>query len=77
MKETALQASRWLGDLVEPGREQAGIDGSCPLERLDVDGDIDQGIESTDGADVACFGSLNAQILGLAVDALTSLVRCV
>ena len=48
--------------------QQGGIDGSCSLENFDVDRQIDQGVESANGADVACFGSFDAQILGLTVD---------
>ena len=48
--------------------QQGGIDGSCSLENLDVDRQIDQGGECANGADVACFGSFDAQILGLTVD---------
>jgi hypothetical protein len=38
------------------------------LEYLDVDRQIDQGVEGPNGADIACFGSFDAQILGLTVD---------
>ena len=47
-------------------------DGPCPLEGLGVDGDVDQRIEPTDGANVARFGPFNTQVLGLAIDALTA-----
>ncbi len=36
-----------------------------------VDREIDQRVEGANGADVARFGSLDAQVLGLAVDAFT------
>jgi hypothetical protein len=39
------------------------------LERLDVDRQIDQRVERANGADVACFGSFDTQVLGLTVDA--------
>jgi hypothetical protein len=39
------------------------------LKGLDIDGEIDQGIERADGAESACFGSLDAQVFGLTVDA--------
>ena len=69
---TAPSASLSLGDLAKFGREQAGIDGARPLERLGIDRDIDQRVEPTHRADVARFGSLDAQVLGLAIDALTT-----
>src|SRR6266849_1908488 len=72
VKQRALNASRWLGDLPDRGREQAGVESPGPLERRGSDGDVDQRIEPTDRADVACLGSLDAQVLGLAVDALTT-----
>src|SRR6266568_3086672 len=72
MKQTALQASLELGDEAAPGREQAGIDGAGSLERLGIDGDVDQRVEPTYRANVACLGSLDAQIFGLAIDALTT-----
>ncbi len=72
---TALGGRPWLSNLAEPGCEQAGIDGARSLERFDVDGDIDQRIEATDRVHVARFGPLNAQILGLAIDALAYPVR--
>ena len=72
MKQTALQASLELGDEAAPGREQAGIDGTGLLERLGIDGDVDQGIEPTHRADGARFGSLDAEVFGLAVDAFTT-----
>jgi hypothetical protein len=60
VKQIVLSASRWLGDLPDHGREQAGIDSAGPLERLGVDGDVDQRIEPTHRADVARFGPFNA-----------------
>jgi len=63
---------RWLSHFAELGSEQGSVDGPCPLERLGVDGDVDQGIEPTDGANVARFGSFTQEVLGLAVDALTT-----
>ena len=47
---------RWLSHLAEFGCEQGGVDSPCPLERLGVDGDVDEGIEPTDRANVARFG---------------------
>ena len=61
-----------LGNLPELGGEQGGVDGPCPLEGFGVDRDVDQGIEPTDRANVARFGPLDAQVLGLAVDALAA-----
>jgi hypothetical protein len=68
----ARLVGRWLSHFAELGSEQACIDGPCPLEGLGVDGDVDQRIEPTDGANVARFGPFNAQVLGLAIDALTA-----
>ena len=48
--------------------QQGGVDLLRPLQHFDVDGEIDQGVERANGADVACLGSLDAQILGLTVD---------
>jgi len=72
VKQRALNASRWLSDLTDRGREQAGIDGARLLKRLSIDGDVDQGIEPTHGAHVARFGPFNAQVFGLAVDAFAA-----
>ena len=43
----ALKASLELGDLVQLGHKQGGIESAGLLERLGVDGDVDQGIEPT------------------------------
>ena len=66
---TRSKARLQLGDEASFGGEQGGIDGSRPLEGFAVDRDVDQGIETAHRADVAHFGPLNAQVLGLAVDA--------
>ena len=64
-----------LGHEATVGREQAGIDGARLLKRLSIDGDVDQGIEPTHGANVARFGPFNAQVFGLAVDAFAAGAR--
>ncbi len=58
-----------LGDEASQGREQAGIDGAGPLERLGIDGDVDRRIEPTHRAHVARLRSLDAKVFGLAIDA--------
>src|SRR5713226_4299924 len=72
MKQTALNASFRLGDEASQRREQAGIDGACLLEGLGIDHDVDQGIEPTHRAHVACVGPFNAEVFGLAIDALNA-----
>lgn len=49
--------------------QQRGIDLPRPLQRLDVDCEVDQRVERANGADIACLGSLDAQVFGLAIDA--------
>jgi hypothetical protein len=49
--------------------QQGSIDPLSLLEGFDVDREIDQGVERAHRADVACFGSFNAQVFGLTVDA--------
>src|SRR2546425_13273959 len=51
--------------------QQGGIDPLGLLESLDVDREVDQGVERAYRADITCFGSLNAQVFGLTVDAFT------
>ena len=41
------------------------------MEGFDVDREIDQGVERAYRADVARFGSFNAQVFGLTIDAFT------
>jgi hypothetical protein len=60
---------RRLGHVPQRGHEQGGIDGPRPLEGFEIDGDVDQGIEVAHRAEVARLGPLNAEVLGLAVDA--------
>ncbi len=48
--------------------QQGGIDLPCSLQRFDVDREIDQGVERANGADIERFGSLDAQVFGLAID---------
>lgn len=66
-----------LDDFAEPGCEQAGIDGERLVEQPGVNAEINQGIEPTNGADVTRLGPLDAQVLGLAVDAFACPVRWV
>ena|SRR5579863_3180494 len=51
--------------------QQFPIDLLGPLESFKIDTDIDEGIEVSDRATIANFGSLNAEFLGLRVDAFT------
>ena len=67
-----MLGGRRLSDEASLGGEQGDVDGPCPLERLGVNRDVDQRIEPTHRANVACLGPFNAQVLGLAVDALAT-----
>src|SRR5881227_1700697 len=58
-----------LSYVAEQGREQAGIDGAGPLERLGIDGDVDRRIQPTHRGHVARLRSLDTKVLGLAIDA--------
>ena len=51
-----VSRNRALRNLAECGRQQGSIDVARALERFGVDGDVDQGIEPTDRANVARFG---------------------
>jgi hypothetical protein len=64
-----LVSERRLGYKALLGPEQGGIDLPRSLESLDVDRQIDQRMERAYRAQVACFGSFDAQVFGLAVDA--------
>ncbi len=71
IERTALVNRRPLGSTGQGERnvQQGGIDLPCSLQRFDVDREIDQGVERANGADIERFGSLDAQVFGLAVDA--------
>lgn len=58
-----------LAHLGQRKAQQRGIDLLRRLEDSDVDREVDQRIERANGTDVACLGSLDAQVFGLAVDA--------
>src|SRR5207247_3081540 len=49
--------------------QQGGVDLLRALEGFEVDGEVDEGVERADRAEVARFGSLDAQLFGLTVDA--------
>lgn len=66
---TQMVSERPLGDLAELGCEQGGIDLPRPPKAVDVDGEVDQSSERAHRAEVARFGSLNAQIFGLTINA--------
>jgi hypothetical protein len=51
--------------------KQSSIDGCGSLERPHIDNQIDEGIEIGNRASIAHFGALNAERLGLTVDAFT------
>src|SRR5437016_5002601 len=72
-EEALLQRSgeERLGHFAKLGCEQGGIDLACSSEDLDIDADIGQRIQPAHRVAVAGFGSLNAQVLGLTVDAFT------
>lgn len=62
---------RCLGELAEPGAEQARIGGPRPLQRFDFDDQGDQGIAVAHGLPIAQLGSLNPQSFSLAIDAFS------
>jgi hypothetical protein len=66
-----VRGQKTIGSACQREREaqQGSIDLLGPLKDLAVDREIDQRVERANGADVARLGSLDAQVLGLAVDA--------
>src|SRR5581483_12258677 len=55
-----------------PDGKQVSIDGFGPLKGAHIDNQIDQGVQVGNGSTIANPGTLNAEFLGLAIDAFAS-----